>query len=1390
MKRFTKILLWAMLLAVMTLGVVCTARADASKTISGLGTTGIENPTSGSGGWSKVYFGKYGTTPTPILFNVLKNEETNFTWSSGAVKLYYTATAANGANGTVTFTLPENYERNKENWKVWLLAEQVNEGNATDYASAPVEIDLSSALVEVSTWSQLYDALQTGGNIKLTGDVTYGTGGGTHASAAPLAVPEGKSVTLDLNGHVIDRGLSSGPASDGYVIEVYKGSLTLTDGNPTAAHGGTLPAGGIITGGNGDNFNSNCGGVCVRTDGKLIMNGGTIFGNRSALSAGGVYVSGGTFTMNGGTISGNSTSSKGGGVYVEYGSKTYTMNGGTITGNSASDKGGGVYVNEGQFNISGNPVITGNTKGSVANNVFLYGDYITINVGTLTSGASIGVMRQPAGVFTTGASFASDTAAQAVFCADNSAAYAVKASSGEAMLSPYPATAPTITTQPAATTTLASGYTSGGTLTVAASAATDTAYALAYQWYSNTTAGNTGGTLIDGATGSSFDIPTELTAGSHYYYCVVTATRTDNSQTAAATSSVATVTVKAKETTPNAEFKATGVDSGELSELVASAAYTISGAGLSSTAIIAGTDGTYKIASGLTAGTLSIVKTGNGTTTVDSEAKEISVTKVEKPAEPAACGCTTRENNDGKITDDTAEMEYRKSDATVWTVGTGDDITGLVPGTYYVRMKAHDAVLASDNQELTISEFIPATVAITATNKNVSWSADGIAIPVDGMFSIPTGAGEPAYSVTNGTREGSYANGKLTVTKCGTFTVTVNTAETATHEAGTASAILTVSQPYIVRIEGTVKLFDRTFTADDVFSVTITAPDSTPMPAQTSMQVNLQPGTNTADFSFDEIEFTHVSFDGVVPDADGSRTKTFTYTVTANTSVEDINNYGDLVRAVTVTAKDDGDGMISAKITYDDGAGMIFLSTHKIIGNITWVDGGRSHDNAREITLELKRKSSKTGSVEVLSNAVPTWNGNTYTYSNLEIYEEKVYEYTYDVSETAIPSGYSSSKNGYDFTNTGNAVSCTVSFKVINGSWDDETTADKTVTLTGYEGDTLRLAADKIPAVGNKPKDNTYKAGRWDVTPSTETAITTATTYTYTYAKKETPGNTAPTANVLTWTGQPQPLLKPGSVKGGTLYYAIGTNDTIPPEDGWSEDIPTGTNEGNYYVWYKVTGDMNHNDVPPVCIVVTITEAAKPEPPAPTSSTSDYTVLASLKTSGKKALKMSWTAVSDAQGYDIFFGQCSKGDSQYLASVNGTSYKIKGLKKGVAYKAYVRAWKTVGGAKEYIGEASPDMHAITGGKSNHYTNPKKISVKKKKLTLAVGQSKSIKAKLKKYNSSRSYLNHVAKVRYYSSDCSVATVNAKGSVTGVGPGKCTVYAVAENGLRVGVKVTVE
>ena len=100
--------------------------------------------------------------------------------------------------------------------------------------------------------------------------------------------------------------------------------------------------------------------------------------------------------------------------------------------------------------------------------------------------------------------------------------------------------------------------------------------------------------------------------------------------------------------------------------------------------------------------------TVSGTPTADATITLTAPTAKTTPAAPttaAATDCTTADNNDGKLTGVTAEMEYKKSDAADWTAGTGSDITGLVPGTYYVRVKATETTNASGNQELTIANY-------------------------------------------------------------------------------------------------------------------------------------------------------------------------------------------------------------------------------------------------------------------------------------------------------------------------------------------------------------------------------------------------------------------------------------------------------------------------------------------------------------------------------------------------------------------------------------------------------------------------------------------------------------------------------------------------------------
>ena len=76
-----------------------------------------------------------------------------------------------------------------------------------------------------------------------------------------------------------------------------------------------------------------------------------------------------------------------------------------------------------------------------------------------------------------------------------------------------------ITTQPTVTQTLCVGGTISTPLTLAYTGGTGTP---SWQWYKNTTASNSGGVLIPGATASSYTPPVFTTDGTFYYYAVLT----------------------------------------------------------------------------------------------------------------------------------------------------------------------------------------------------------------------------------------------------------------------------------------------------------------------------------------------------------------------------------------------------------------------------------------------------------------------------------------------------------------------------------------------------------------------------------------------------------------------------------------------------------------------------------------------------------------------------------------------------------------------------------------------------------------------------------------------------------------------------------------------------
>ena len=162
-----------------------------------------------------------------------------------------------------------------------------------------------------------------------------------------------RSMTIDLNGHVLKM------TGDGSVLRVEEGphpvTLTITDSRPQNPHTGSygrLPAGGVITGGEGTNVTGIYyvgGAVFLENDTTLKLEGGTITENSS--SGGSVFISGekAVFEMSGGTITGET-------VGVRNNVGTFTMTGGRITG--CSDR--GVYMFNGSMTMSGTAYIGGN----------------------------------------------------------------------------------------------------------------------------------------------------------------------------------------------------------------------------------------------------------------------------------------------------------------------------------------------------------------------------------------------------------------------------------------------------------------------------------------------------------------------------------------------------------------------------------------------------------------------------------------------------------------------------------------------------------------------------------------------------------------------------------------------------------------------------------------------------------------------------------------------------------------------------------------------------------------------------------------------------------------------------------------------------------------------
>ena len=171
-----------------------------------------------------------------------------------------------------------------------------------------------------------------------------------------------------------------------------------------------------------------------------------------------------------------------------------------------------------------------------------------------------------------------------------------------------------------------------------------------------------------------------------------------------------------------------------------------------------------------------------------------------------------------------------------------------------------------------------------------------------------------------------------------------------------------------------------------------------------------------------------------------------------------------------------------------------------------------------------------------------------------------------------------------------------------------------------------------------------------------------------------------------------------------------------------------------------------------------------------------------------KSITITWKKIPGATKYIIYGNRCGKGKKyKKLDEVkkSKSSWTKKKLKKGTYYKVMVVAVK----GKKVLATSKTIHVATLGGKKG---NPASVSLTRKKkavktLTLKQGNSKTITATVK---NGHLPVNTHRKVAWESSDLGVAKVNSKGKITGVGPGTCTIYAYAQNGVYASIAVTVK
>ena len=160
-----------------------------------------------------------------------------------------------------------------------------------------------------------------------------------------------------------------------------------------------------------------------------------------------------------------------------------------------------------------------------------------------------------------------------------------------------------------------------------------------------------------------------------------------------------------------------------------------------------------------------------------------------------------------------------------------------------------------------------------------------------------------------------------------------------------------------------------------------------------------------------------------------------------------------------------------------------------------------------------------------------------------------IHQYYY-LDETGKPGKDSEGKDTDTPNGQPDAWEYKVTFKVVNGKWNDHDNSDNIVVYVNAkdkDGKTLesKLTEAQIPAVGEKPNSGYRASGNWDKSLSADLKITGDTEFTFTYSRRSSGGSSRP---------------------------------STPPTVDIPDDVPTGLNGKDHYAYIIGYGN---NDVRP-----------------------------------------------------------------------------------------------------------------------------------------------------------------------------------------------------------------